>query len=148
MKRITTPVIVGAAQYTQARNALPALDPLRMMAAASRLAIEDTGIGRQMVQAIDAVCVVNLFTWIYRNAPQSLCEKLPRLHCLSHAADDPYIITQGRGFVVNDRNTLFPPHLHQISHLPQTRTRPAWAGATKRKAPYKPLPLLAVMDLA
>ena len=76
MKRIATPVIVGAAQYTQARSALPALDPLSIMATASRLAIEDTGIGRQMVRVIDAVCVVNLFTWIYRNAPQSLCEKL------------------------------------------------------------------------
>ncbi|MCK9196520.1 MAG: acetyl-CoA acetyltransferase [Syntrophales bacterium] len=76
MKRIVTPVIVGAAQYTQARNALPALDPLSLMSAASSLAIEDTGIGRQMMEAIDTVCVVNLFTWIYRNAPQSLCEKL------------------------------------------------------------------------
>ncbi|MEI6313755.1 MAG: acetyl-CoA acetyltransferase [Syntrophus sp. (in: bacteria)] len=76
MKRIATPVIVGAAQYTQARSALPALDPLSMMATASRMAIEDTRIGRQMVRVIDAVCVVNLFTWIYRNAPQSLCEKL------------------------------------------------------------------------
>ena len=76
MKRIATPVIVGAAQYTQARNALPALDPLGLMATASRLAIEDTGVGRQMTRVIDAVCVVNLFTWIYRNAPQSLCDKL------------------------------------------------------------------------
>ncbi len=76
MKRIATPVIVGAAQYTQARNALPALDPLGLMATASRLAIEDTGIGRQMMRGIDAICVVNLFTWIYGNAPQSLCEKL------------------------------------------------------------------------
>lgn len=76
MKRIATPVIVGAAQYTQARNALPALDPLSMMATASRLAIEDTGVDQQMKRVIDAVCVVNLFTWIYRNAPQSLCEKL------------------------------------------------------------------------
>jgi hypothetical protein len=51
MKRIATPVIVGAAQYTQARNALPALDPLSMMATASRLAIEDTGVGLQIPTA-------------------------------------------------------------------------------------------------
>jgi len=76
MKRIATPVIVGAAQYTQARNALPALDPLSLMATASRLAAEDAGVGRQLMRVIDTVCVVNLFTWIYRNAPQSLCDKL------------------------------------------------------------------------
>lgn len=76
MKRIATPVIVGAAQYTQARKTLPVLDPLSLMANASRQAIEDTGVERKLIKAIDAVCVVNLFTWIYRNAPQSLCEML------------------------------------------------------------------------
>jgi acetyl-CoA C-acetyltransferase len=76
MNRIATPVIVGAAQYTQARNAPSALDPLSLMATASLLAVEDSGVGRQLIRGIDAVCVVNLFTWIYRNAPQSLCDKL------------------------------------------------------------------------
>jgi acetyl-CoA C-acetyltransferase len=76
MKRIATPVIVGAAQYTQARNAQPVLDPLSLMATASRLAVEDTGAGRRLMRVIDTVCVINLFTWIYRNAPQSLCDQL------------------------------------------------------------------------
>lgn len=76
MKRIATPVIIGAAQYTQARNAQPVLDPLSLMATASRTAMEDTGVDRHLMLVIDAVCVVNLFTWIYQNAPQSLCDEL------------------------------------------------------------------------
>jgi acetyl-CoA C-acetyltransferase len=76
MKRLAIPVIVGVAQYNQARNSHSALDPLSLMAKTSLLAIENTGAARRITPVIDAVCVVNLFTWIYRNAPQGLCDKL------------------------------------------------------------------------
>jgi acetyl-CoA C-acetyltransferase len=72
-----TPVVVGVGQYTQ-RDVDPAeaLEPVAMMAAAARRAAEDAGAGDRVLQAVDRLAVVNLFSTPYGNAPRLLAERV------------------------------------------------------------------------
>jgi acetyl-CoA C-acetyltransferase len=72
-----TPILVGAGQLTQ-RDVDPdrALEPVAMMAVAAQAAAEDAGIGRALLQRIDSLAVVNLFSWPYANPPRLLAERL------------------------------------------------------------------------
>lgn len=72
-----TPVLVGCGQLTQ-RDADPgvALDPLGMMVEAAGTAAADAGAGAALLETIDALAVVNVFCWPYRNLPGALAERL------------------------------------------------------------------------
>jgi acetyl-CoA C-acetyltransferase len=75
MKRSSTPIIIGVAQYTQQKDTERPLDPLSLMVNTSTTALMDTG--KESVKAlIDCVYVVNLFQWSYRDAPGALCKRL------------------------------------------------------------------------
>ncbi len=76
MTRPSTPVLVGAGQYTQRwSDDGEHLDALGLMASACRLAIDDS-CARNLAPAIDTVAVVNTITWSYSNAPAQLSERL------------------------------------------------------------------------
>lgn len=70
-----TPVIVGVGQHVQrAATVEDALDPVALMDLAARAACADAGLDR--TPAADAVRVVSLLSWRYRNAPRFLAERL------------------------------------------------------------------------
>jgi acetyl-CoA C-acetyltransferase len=69
------PILVGAAQYTQAKDIKSPLDPLGLMINACRSALNNTGVSK-LKDLIDTVYVVNLFQWSYRDAPGMLCKSL------------------------------------------------------------------------
>ncbi len=71
----SSPVIVGAAQFTQHKKTEQPLDPLGLMVRASRDAVNDAGALR-LKDFIDCVYVMNLFQWSYRDAPGLLSSKL------------------------------------------------------------------------
>ena len=75
MTKSYTPILVGAAQYTQPKNTSSPLDPLGLMAHVCRGAMEDTGAAK-LRELIDTLYVVNLFQWTYRDAPGMLCNAL------------------------------------------------------------------------
>jgi acetyl-CoA C-acetyltransferase len=72
-----TPLVVGAGQLTQ-RDVEPALalEPVALMAAAARLAADDAGAGERLLQAVDRVAAVNLFSFPYGNVPRLLAERV------------------------------------------------------------------------
>jgi acetyl-CoA C-acetyltransferase len=61
MKARPVPVLIGAAQYTQAKDANPAFDPLDLMVKVSLGAFADTG-SSSLRSIIDTVCVINSFS--------------------------------------------------------------------------------------
>jgi acetyl-CoA C-acetyltransferase len=71
----TAPLLVSAAQYTQSKNAVPALDPLGLMIKASRAAFADAG-SAGLVALVDTVCVVNSFSRDDERAPHALAAAL------------------------------------------------------------------------
>ncbi|KKN25812.1 hypothetical protein LCGC14_0881000 [marine sediment metagenome] len=76
MKNIKSwPVIVGASQYTQPKEIQNPLDPLKLIAKVSQLAIENTEI-TNIKEFIDAVYLVHFASWSYEDAPAELCEML------------------------------------------------------------------------
>ena len=72
----TQPILVGAAQAVQRWNGegVPD-DPLRLMARAARMALDDAGSAR-LAARIDRVAVVNVLTWSYADAPGELAARL------------------------------------------------------------------------
>jgi acetyl-CoA C-acetyltransferase len=74
MKRLV-PVIIGAAQYTQPKDANPALDPLGLMVKASLGAFADTG-SNALRSVIDTVCVINSFSRDDEYLPGSLSKAM------------------------------------------------------------------------
>lgn len=72
-----TPILVGCGQLTQ-RDADPgvALDPLSMMVETARRAADDAGVGAALLARLDALAVVNVFCWPYRNLPGALAAEL------------------------------------------------------------------------
>ncbi|MFQ5479383.1 MAG: acetyl-CoA acetyltransferase [Candidatus Binatia bacterium] len=74
-----TPILVGAGQFTQ-RDVEPdqALEPVDMMAEASRRAAMDAGTTPRsnILESVDSVSVVNILGWNYRNAPGLLSARL------------------------------------------------------------------------
>lgn len=71
MKIPERPVLIGAGQFTQQKRAIPALDPVRLMAVCSRSAMADAGINAEM---IDTLCIINIFSWVYDDPCGSLAE--------------------------------------------------------------------------
>lgn len=72
---LSSPVIVGIAQFTQAKKTERPLDPLSLMVKTSADALDDTGASR-LKDFIDCVYVMNLFQWSYRDAPGMLSARL------------------------------------------------------------------------
>ena len=73
------PVLVGVGQVTQ-READPraALQPLDLMAAAARLAADDSGAGPRLLQRLDNITVIRLFS-----------DTSPRFACPFGGSDNP-----------------------------------------------------------
>lgn len=69
------PVLVGAAQITQRKDADPALDPLGLMIRACRLALADAR-AQGLSPLIDTVCVVNSFSRDDEKNPEDLSRAL------------------------------------------------------------------------
>jgi acetyl-CoA C-acetyltransferase len=70
-----TPVIVGVGQYNHRADSLDeALEPAALMERAARIAIADAGLDGP--PTADAVRVVSIIGWRYRNAPRFLAERL------------------------------------------------------------------------
>jgi acetyl-CoA C-acetyltransferase len=85
MKPGPVPILVGAAQSTQRKGAVPVLDPLGLMIQAGRLALCDAGADG-LAHLIDTVCVVNSFSRDDENTPMRLGRALginPREHIYS-----------------------------------------------------------------
>jgi acetyl-CoA C-acetyltransferase len=61
MKTRPVPILIGAAQYTQRKDANPVLDPLGLMVKASLDALRDAG-SDALKSIIDTVCVINSFS--------------------------------------------------------------------------------------
>ncbi|MFW9875778.1 MAG: hypothetical protein ACFFG0_21960 [Candidatus Thorarchaeota archaeon] len=75
MSKKNSPVIVGAAQFTQRKNTSPPLDSLSLMVKTGRKAIEDTQ-AKNIVDFIDAIYMVNISSWSYGDAPGELGRRL------------------------------------------------------------------------
>ena len=84
MNKMYEPIVVGAAQYTQAKDANPALDPLGLMIKASYDAIADTR-NSNIKNIIDTLCVIN-----------------------SSSRDDEYLpVALGSALGINPRHTMY-----------------------------------------
>lgn len=66
-----TPVLIGVGQINQRDDAYTTIDPVELMAAAARRAGGD-----QVLRAVDAIRVVNLLSWRYRDPGRLLGERL------------------------------------------------------------------------
>jgi acetyl-CoA C-acetyltransferase len=112
MKNIKSwPIIIGAAQYTQPKEIRNPLDPLKLIAKVSKLAIEDTKI-TNLNEFIDSVYLVYFASWSYEDAPGELCEMLgikPSIKILSSSGGNTSLrllnqaalsITEGKSKVV------------------------------------------------
>jgi acetyl-CoA C-acetyltransferase len=73
MRLKNSPIIVGAAQFIQPKTTQNRLDPLSLIAEASRLAIEDTCI-QKINEYIDTLYLVYFSSWSYEDAPSELSE--------------------------------------------------------------------------
>ncbi|MFX0058135.1 MAG: hypothetical protein ACFE85_10195 [Candidatus Hodarchaeota archaeon] len=70
-----TPIIVGASQYTQYKDSDLLLDPLSLISKTSQEAIKDSGAS-DIIDFIDAIYMVNINSWSYRDAPGELSKLL------------------------------------------------------------------------
>ena len=70
-----TPVIIGAAQFTQRKDTPQPLDSLSLMVKTGQKAIEDTH-NKKIVDFIDAIYMVNISSWSYEDAPGELGKRL------------------------------------------------------------------------
>lgn len=71
------PILVGVSQHTQFKESGDLLDPISLMIQAGKKAVDDTGVPlSRIAAAIDTVCVVNIFCWSYRQAPQEVAHGL------------------------------------------------------------------------
>ena len=75
MTKMSYPIIVGAAQYTQPNTIHQPLDPLNLMVKTSQMAINDTGVNN-LKDLIDTVYMVNINGWSYKDAPGELSKLL------------------------------------------------------------------------
>jgi acetyl-CoA C-acetyltransferase len=75
MRLRPVPVLVGASQFTQPKDAVPALDPLGLMIRTSRNAFADAGTN-ELPRLIDTICVVNSFSHDDENTPHILGKAL------------------------------------------------------------------------
>jgi acetyl-CoA C-acetyltransferase len=86
-----TPILIGAGQLVQ-RDVDPAasLGPVEMMAETARRAAADAGAGARLLEAVDAIAVVNVIAWRYDNAPRLLAEQIG-----AHPSEEIYTTMSG-----------------------------------------------------
>ncbi|HEV3227427.1 MAG TPA: hypothetical protein VGZ52_11350, partial [Acidimicrobiales bacterium] len=72
-----TPVIVGGGQVNQ-RTAQgdPAREPVDLIVDAARLAADDAGTNGRLLEAVDAVRIVSLLSWRYRDPGALVAERV------------------------------------------------------------------------
>jgi len=75
MKARPVPILIGAAQFTQPKDANPALDPLGLMVKASLGAFTNTG-SNALRSVLDTVCVINSFSRDDEYLPLALSKTL------------------------------------------------------------------------
>jgi acetyl-CoA C-acetyltransferase len=75
MKARPVPILTGAAQYTQPKDANPALDPLGLMVKASLGAFASAG-SNALRSVLDTVCVINSFSRDDEYLPRALSKTL------------------------------------------------------------------------
>ena len=75
MDNKNNPVIIGAAQFTQRRDTPQPLDSLSLMVKTSQDAIKNTQT-KNVVDFIDAIYMVNISSWSYKDAPSELGRRL------------------------------------------------------------------------
>jgi hypothetical protein len=87
MDENTTPVLVGCGQFTQRESdPLAAMGPLDLMAKVASLAADDAGPGSRLIEALDTLVVVRLFSDTsprfaspfgrFANPPKSLARRI------------------------------------------------------------------------
>ena len=87
MDENTTPVLVGCGQFTQRESdPLAAMGPLDLMAKVASLAADDAGPGSRLIEALDTLVVVRLFSDTsprfaspfgrFANPPKSLAQRI------------------------------------------------------------------------
>jgi len=70
-----TPILIGAAQFTQRDvDIAAAQSPVAMMAECARRAARDAGADARILAQLDTVAVVNLLSWHYGNPPGALAQ--------------------------------------------------------------------------
>jgi acetyl-CoA C-acetyltransferase len=69
------PIIIGAAQFAQPKETQNPLDPLNLIAKASKEALEDTGINN-VNEFVDTLYLVYFSSWSYEDAPSELSKLL------------------------------------------------------------------------
>ena len=69
------PIIVGVAQYTQAKDCIKPLDPIELIAESCNKAIVDIGV-TGFKELIDALYVANIYCTPYINAPDDISDLL------------------------------------------------------------------------
>jgi len=75
MTKMSVPIVVGVAQYTQSKTILQPLDPINLMAKTCHMAITDSGI-EKLKDLIDSIYMVNINSWSYKDAPGELSKLL------------------------------------------------------------------------
>jgi acetyl-CoA C-acetyltransferase len=77
MNQDHTPILIGCGQYIQ-RDVDPAeaKEPADMMAECARQAAVDAGASERLLTQLDAVAVVSIVAWQYRNAPRLLAQRV------------------------------------------------------------------------
>lgn len=71
-----TPVIIGVAQWTGRRDALPAAEPLLQWEAVCRGAIEDAGLPPSTAVRVQALLVADCMSWRYDDPVSRLAQRL------------------------------------------------------------------------
>jgi len=75
MKDPITPIIISCSQYTQRKNSNEHLDPLSLMIKTGQNAINSTAV-EKIKEYIDAIYMVNINSWSYKDAPAALGDAL------------------------------------------------------------------------
>jgi acetyl-CoA C-acetyltransferase len=75
MSKKNSPVIIGAAQFTQRKGTPQPLDSLSLMVKTSQDAIKNTK-AYNIIDFIDAIYMVNISSWTYEDAPGELGDTL------------------------------------------------------------------------
>ncbi len=92
------PVIIGVAEYTQHKEVLNRLDPLKLIEKSSREAISDASV-EKIRDFIDSVYMVNISSWNYEDPPGELSHllgiRVKDTHYLQPSGNSPqYLINK------------------------------------------------------
>ena len=75
MSRKKNSIIIGVAQFTQRKDTQQPLDSLSLMVKTGQKAIKDTQT-KNITEFIDAIFMVNIWSWSYEDAPGELAENI------------------------------------------------------------------------